>query len=366
MTYGLYLHIPFCRGRCRYCDFFTTVTTDGGVPDAYVDALLRDFYRHAPKGPDGAPLPPSTVYFGGGTPGLLSPAQLSAILAAVRPRPGAEVTLEANPESAGERELDGWLHAGVNRLSLGVQTARDDSLARLGRRHTAAMAQKALLAARRAGFQNISGDLMLALPGYTLAELEDTLALLADGGVQHLSAYLLKIEPGTPFGQNPPAGLPTPDQQADFYLTAIQRLENLGYHRYEISNFARPGFQGRHNLLYWDAGHYLGLGPAAHSSLCGRRFSFAPSLPRFLEDTLPPQDEGPLTAGDYIMLRLRLEDGLDENALQTRFGTALSPRQRTLLAQLAAAGLARPLANGWALTSQGLLVQNEILARLLD
>lgn len=360
---GLYFHIPYCPSRCRYCDFHST----GGaaaVPEAYVEALLAALARHRPQAADGI-WRPATVYFGGGTPGLLSPAQVARLLGAARPLPGAEITLEMNPEGAEEEKLAGYRAAGVNRLSFGVQTAREDSLHRLGRRHTAGQARQALRRARAAGFTKLSGDIMLALPGYSSAEFDETLALLQEEKVQHISAYLLKIEPGTPFGKAPPAGLPTEDEAADFYLYAVERLEKAGYPQYEISNFARPGHESRHNLLYWDCRDYLGLGAAAHSCLSGRRLAFPPDTAAFIEGSLPLRQEGTLDAEDYLMLRLRLAEGLCEKTMAERFGLRLTDRQQALLGQFEKAGLARKTPGGWALRPPGLLVQNSLLAELL-
>ncbi|MDL2294405.1 radical SAM family heme chaperone HemW [Ruminococcaceae bacterium OttesenSCG-928-D13] len=366
MPYSLYIHIPYCKSRCRYCDFYTAAT-GGAVPDTYLDALENAFRRHAPKGADGAPGRPATVYFGGGTPSLLAPAQTARLLAMANPLPGAEVTLEANPESATLEKLSAFRAAGVNRLSLGVQSANDAQLRTLGRLHTAAQARAAFAAARTAGFENISGDIMLALPGYTSAEFERTLGLIRDGGATHISAYLLKLEPGTPLAQSPPKNLPDADAAADFYLHAAAALEKAGYAQYEISNFAQPGFEGWHNLVYWDAGDWLGLGPAAHSCLFGRRFSFAADTAGFIkaQGMVEATAEGTLAAEDYMMLRLRLSAGLDEEALLARWGVSLSEKQRGFLDALCRQGLARKTPGGWALTPAGMLVQNSILARLL-
>ena len=177
MSLGLYLHIPYCFSKCRYCDFYSH-PGERGVPDAYVDALLRELHRFAPN----APLRPDTVYFGGGTPSLLTPAQAKRLIRAAEPVSGAEITLEANPETVTEESLRGFRAAGVNRISFGVQSARDTQLRTLGRPHTAKQARAAFAAARRAGFANISGDIMLALPHYTEAEFDETLELIEDGG----------------------------------------------------------------------------------------------------------------------------------------------------------------------------------------
>ena len=232
--FGLYIHIPYCRSKCRYCDFYSTPCPDG-VPEAYIDALCREMDRFSPCG--STPLRPDTLYFGGGTPSLLTPAQAARLIRAAGPVPGAEITLEANPETVTPERLAAFRRAGVNRLSLGIQTARDDSLARLGRRHTAAQSRRALGMAVQAGFTDISGDLMLALPAYTMAELDETIALLAESGCTHISGYLLKIEPNTVFGKRPPEALPGDDAAANFYLAAVEKLAALGYAQYEISNF---------------------------------------------------------------------------------------------------------------------------------
>lgn len=368
--YGLYIHIPYCRSRCRYCDFYSlplggNALGDGQVPDAYVQALLRALPRFAPRDAAGKPLRPSTLYFGGGTPSLLSPAQLEEIIHAADPLPGAEVTLEANPGTASAEKLAAFKNAGANRLSLGVQSARDDSLRLLGRPHTAKDARQALGDAEKAGFGNISGDIMLALPGYTRHEFDETLALLKEGGASHISAYLLKLEPGTPLAQDPPTHLPGPDEAADFYLYACERLEAAGYRQYEISNFARDGRESRHNLLYWECENWLGLGPGAHSCLGGRRFSFPPDTAAFTAGA-SIHEEGALGADDFIMLRLRLISGLPEEELFSRYGIHLSQKQKKLLSSLESAGLATHKNGNHALTPRGMLVQNSILSQLLE
>ena len=353
---GLYLHIPYCLAKCHYCDFYST----GGsrsVPDAYIDALLREFYRLQGR-------QPSTVYFGGGTPSLLHPAQAARLIKAADPLPGAEITLEANPETVTLEQLKAFYAAGVNRISFGVQSARDAQLLLLGRPHTAQQAWQALQWAQQAGFTNISGDIMMALPYYSCAEFDETLALLQQGGAVHVSAYLLKIEPNTAFGKNPPAGLPTPDEAADFYLYAVTALEKAGYRQYEISNFAQPGFEGRHNLLYWNCRDYLGLGPGAHSCMNNRRFYWPYSTQNFIQGTVPVPDGG-CDAEDYLLMRLRLRDGLDLSEWKRRYGGQFTASQMAFIRQCVQAGYARFDGNVLALTPAGLIVQNSILEELI-
>ena len=356
---GIYLHIPYCPAKCRYCDFFSRPGSRS-VPQEYCDALLREL-RGLPRRPD-------TLYFGGGTPALLSPAQVSALIEAANPLPGAEITLEANPDTVNAELLKGFRAAGVSRISFGVQSADDEQLRRLGRLHTAAAAAQALEWAVRAGFEEICGDIMLALPGYTTGEFERTLSLLKNGGCTHISAYLLKIEPGTAFYKNPPADLPDADAAADFYLYAVRRLEEEGYPQYEISNFARPEHRGRHNLLYWDCQDYLGIGPAAHSCMEGVRH-FWPAGPgavdAFIAGTLTEEVEGVCNAEDYLMLRLRLRDGLDLAQYAERFGGQLTSAQLAFVRHCVSAGYAEFDGRVLHLTPEGLIVQNSILAELL-
>ena len=360
MSLGLYLHIPYCFSKCRYCDFYSA-PGQRSVPRAYVDALLRELSRFAPD----APLRPDTLYFGGGTPSLLDPADVARLIAAAQPLPGAEITLEANPETVTEDSLRAFREAGVNRISFGVQSARDSQLKTLGRPHTAKQARAAFAAARRAGFENISGDIMLALPHYTQAEFDETLELIEDGGAAHISAYLLKIEPDSAFGRTPPEGLPTSDEAADFYLYAVEQLEHHGYRQYEISNFARPGYEGKHNLIYWDCGDYLGIGPAAHSCMGSKRFYYPADTEAFLQDEAAPVMDGGCGAEDYLILQLRLRKGLSLDEYKKRYGRELSTAQLAFVKNCVKSGYANFDGNTLALTPAGLIVQNSILAELL-
>lgn len=363
LLYGLYLHIPYCSSKCRYCDFYS-IGKSSGVPDAYIEALLREI-KHFADVLSVDILRPSTVYFGGGTPSLLSPAQTERLLSAVEILPEAEITLECNPEHAELSHLQGFRAAGVNRISFGVQTAFDESLARLGRHHTAEQARRALATARKAGFCNISGDVMLALPDYSSEELDATLSLLAEGGCTHISSYLLKIEPNTVFGKRPPENLPDEDASADFYLSCVERLAALGYRQYEISNFAKPGYEGRHNLLYWNCRDYIGVGVSAAGCLSGKRFSTPPGLQSFLNEKAEYVEEGACTAEDFIMLQLRLVSGLSLSALQRDWGVTWDARRLAFCKKLAQQGLAVFDGEVLRLTPQGFLVQNSILCELL-
>ena len=360
LSFGVYFHIPYCFSRCRYCDFYAAGAARA-VPDAYVDALLRALASFAAA----LPGPPDTVYLGGGTPSLLTPAQAARLISAAAPRPGAEVTLEANPETVTLERLQGYRAAGVNRLSIGVQSARDSQLRALGRPHTARQAAAAFEMARQAGFDNVSGDIMLALPRYSREEFDETLALIQEGGAAHISAYLLKIEPGSAFGRQPPAGLPDADQAAGFYLYAVERLAAAGYRQYEISSFARPGREGRHNRIYWDCGDYLGIGPAAHSCLAGKRFYYPADTAAFIAGTSRPAPDGGCGAEDYLILQLRLASGLDLAEYRRRGGPDFTPRQRAFLAHCQQAGYLTLTPQRLTLTPLGMIVQNAILEELI-
>ena len=308
---GLYIHIPFCRKKCNYCDFYSI----GGVtavPSEYISALKREIERHAP-------FTCATVYFGGGTPSLLSPRQVEEILSWLDIAPDAEITLEANPDTLTLEKLTGFRKAGVNRLSMGVQTVYNHSLQTLGRIHDAEKAALAFRWAKQAGFENISGDLMIGLDNYSYDEMYATIDFLAQRGATHISAYMLKIEEGTPFYYNTPENLADEEQMADYYLAACERLAQKGYSQYEISNFCKDGYHSRHNSIYWKLEDYLGIGPGAHSCMSGNRFYYPRDLKSFVEGVAPIMD-GTVDADDYIMLSLRLKDGLSFEKLKDNWG----------------------------------------------
>ena len=358
MAFGIYIHIPYCLSKCRYCDFYSAGHS-GGVPNEYVQAVVHQLETEQLPRPD-------TVYFGGGTPSLLSASQLECMIKAIAPLPHAEVTVEANPETLSPALLEGFLQAGANRLSLGVQTAFDDSLQRLGRPHTAAQSREALRMARQAGFENISGDIMMALPAYSAAEFDATLDLLEEGGACHISAYLLKIEPGTAFGLHPPAALPSEDETADIYLYAVEQLERHGFAQYEISNFARPGRKSLHNLLYWNCEDYRGIGPAAHSCMHGVRTAWPACTADFIGGHLQEIVTGKCAGEDFLMLQLRLNEGLDLQTLEQKYGLVLCAQKLQFIEQCVQHELAIWKSGRLCLTPRGMLVQNAILCQLLD
>ena len=366
-TLGLYFHVPFCASKCKYCDFYSFAGQETQM-DAYVDAMCRAIAAWGARC-QGAKV--DTVYFGGGTPSLLGAARLGRILTAARAgfalQDDAEITVECNPDSMTGGLLDALHAMGVNRLSVGVQSASDCELRMLGRRHTFAQAQRAVERAHASGFANLSLDLMYALPGQDAGQaLASLQALLALGPV-HLSCYALKIEPGTPLAREN-VTQPDEDIQADMYLALCDALRQAGFEHYEISNWAKPGFRARHNARYWDLSDYLGIGPSAHSLLGGKRFAYADDLDAFLAAKPPiPEEEveGFTPALEYLMLALRTADGVQPAAFAARFGQPFAPFAARL-ERFRAPGLAAYSAGRWRLTEQGFLLSNPILADVLS
>lgn len=370
-TLGLYLHIPFCRSKCAYCDFYSLPHSEEKM-DAYTAALIRHLEEVAPRC---ARQTVDTVYFGGGTPSYLGEKRLTQLLKTVKKRyhvaPDAEITLEANPDSAGDwKALRALRRAGFNRISLGVQAADDAMLRRIGRVHTWEQVLSAVAAARMAKLENLSLDLIYGLPGQTLADWQKTLTAAAALEPKHLSCYGLKVEPGTPlWQQRHSAALPDDDAQADMYLWTVDYLAKQGYAQYEISNFARPGFESRHNLKYWQLEEYAGFGPGAHSDLGGVRFAYERDLDAYIAgelrlsemERIPPLDRDL----EYIMLSLRTVQGIDSGYFERQFRQKFRPMEE-LLTRYEANGLAARTERGWHLTPRGFFVSNAIIVSLQE
>lgn len=340
--------------------------------DAYTAALIRHLEEVAPRCTAHTV---DTVYFGGGTPSYLGEKRLVKLLKTVKKRyhvaDDAEITLEANPDSAEDWKALRALHkAGFNRISLGVQAADDDLLRRIGRVHTWEQVLSAVAAARMAGFENLSLDLIYGLPGQTLEAWQDTLRSAAALEPKHLSCYGLKIEPGTLlWQQRESADIPDDDTQADMYLWTVEYLQKHGYGQYEISNFAQPGFESRHNLKYWTLGEYAGFGPGAHSDMGGVRFGYERDLDAYIAGNLhlsemeeiPPLDRDL----EYIMLSLRTTQGIDSGYFERQFRQKFQPMEE-LLVQYEAHGFAARTEKGWRLTPRGFFVSNTIIVSLQE
>ena len=368
---GLYVHIPFCKAKCAYCDFYSLAHSEEKM-DAYTAALVRHLEEVAPRA---AGMQVDTVYFGGGTPSYLGVSRLTRLLQTVLRRydvaRGAEITLEANPDSAGDwRELRKLRRAGFNRLSLGVQSTDDALLRRIGRVHTYEQVQQAVTAARKAKIENLSLDLIYGLPDQTMEDWQRTLADAVALGPEHLSCYGLKVEEGTPlWQQRQQLTLPDDDAQADMYLYTVAALEEAGYRQYEISNFAKPGRESRHNLKYWTLGEYAGFGPGAYSDFGGVRYGYIRDLDRYIagELVLAESEHIPVSEREmeYIMLRLRTTEGMNIREFENRFRRRFDPLGARLEVY-ADHGLAQRTEQGWRLTPRGFLVSNQIIGELQE
>lgn len=371
-TLGLYIHIPFCRQKCLYCDFCSYPSLDGGVRARYAERMRRDLAERA----DGcADYTVDTVYFGGGTPTVMESTALVELLDCIRAyyrlAPDAEITLECNPATATERDLALLRRGGFNRLSLGLQSTHESELCALGRIHTFADFCSTLTAARSAGFENISADLMSGIPGQTRESWLSSIERLCDLAPEHISAYGLIVEEGTPFFEmRDRLDLPDEDTARQMYFDGIAALAAHGYKQYEISNFARAGYESRHNLKYWNCDEYLGFGPSAYSDYGGDRFGNARDLEGYLsgkpiecERQTPSREE---RINEYVMLRMRLCEGVCERDFARRFGQSFVERFAPMLGRYGKMGLVRLSPSGAAFTPEGFYVSNAILSELLD
>ena len=366
---GLYLHIPFCKSKCAYCDFYSLPHCEDRM-DAYTQALIRHLEEVAPQASSQTV---DTVYFGGGTPSYLGSKRLCRIVKTVYKRykvsKDAEITLEANPDSAGDwKELRTLRRAGFNRLSLGVQTVDDGLLRQIGRIHTYEQVMQSVAAARMAGLENLSVDLIYGLPSQTLAQWQETLTAVTALQPAHVSCYGLKLEEGTPlWQQRDTVSFPDDDAQADMYLWAVEYLAREGYAQYEISNFARPGRESRHNLKYWQMQPYAGFGPGAHSDFGNVRFAYAKDLDRYIAGELVLSEREEIAQRErcmeYIMLSLRTAQGIDRRQFERTYCLPFTALQ-TLFARYEGYGLAVPTEGGWRLTPRGFLVSNHLIAEL--
>lgn len=373
---GIYIHIPFCRSKCDYCDFYSLAGREGQM-DAYQKALLAHLAETAPLAQG---IPVDSIYFGGGTPSYYGEKRLRELLGAIQKQfqveKGAEITLEANPDSVTLQGLKALRKAGFNRLSMGMQSANQEELTAIHRPHTSHQVDEAVAAAKKARFKNLSLDLIYGLPGQTMdswkATVEHALSLIP----QHLSCYGLKVEEGTPLCARVEAGeqLPDDDLQADEYLWTVGRLERAGYPQYEISNFAKPGYESRHNLRYWLTQPYIGFGPGAHSDFGGRRYSFVRDLDAYIdgvlhggsiidsEELIPRRER----CGEYLMLRLRTARGIEEWEYRSDYFMDFAPLEERL-EEFQAQGWAQKTPEGrWRLTPKGFLVSNQLIGDLME
>ena len=354
--FGVYVHVPFCAHRCDYCDFATWTDRDHLI-DAYVDACVTDLQRRE--------YPPATsVFFGGGTPSLLPASSLVRILDAIDRAPDAEVTVECNPDSVDADKFATYRAAGVNRVSLGVQSLAPHVLRDLGRTHDPANVDKAVALASEAGITRVNLDVIYGTPGESIADWERTLAGVLALGVEHVSAYALTVEPATPLGQRVAHGAPAPDDddQAEKYAIADDMLTAAGLDWYEISNWARPGAACRHNLVYWEQGEYLAIGCAAHGHAAGRRWWNVRTPDKYIERIAA--GESPEIGAETLAGPEREAEAITL-ALRTRGGAVPLPGSEAVLEDLATQGLLNWVDGHAVLTRAGRLLANEVTARAL-
>jgi len=359
---GIYIHVPFCGKKCSYCDFYSVNYSRDAV-NSYTDAVIRNLKHFSDKNRC-----VDTVYFGGGTPSLLSQSQTDIILNEIRNSfdlaDDAEITLEANPNTVNSQKLSDFFSSGINRISLGVQSMNDNELKFLGRTHSAKRAVKAVEDSYNAGFRNISCDIMIGITEQTAESLANSIKIISELPVQHVSAYLLKIEENTPFDcDNIRKIIPDDDFSADLYLKMVQMLESCGFLQYEVSNFAVSGFESRHNCRYWKCQDYLGIGPAAHSCCFGKRFAAERDLNAFIQSDIQPYcvtDKSPCGFEESAMLRLRLKEGL--NIAET--GSHKYDLEKKIPA-LINAGYAEFDGKFLSLTPKGFLMSNSIIEYLI-
>lgn len=357
------MHIPFCRSKCPYCDFYS-MRADDSVKMQYVSTLQN---RISAEMSD-LGCKADTLYMGGGTPSVLGAEKLGKIVKSASPflTENAEITVECNPYALSADFFKELAQSGVNRISMGLQSANDGERRSLGRLSDSETVKNAVLNAQNAGISNISLDVMLGIPHQTEKTLSETLDFCICLGVPHISAYILKLEEGTWFYKNQATlSLPDDDAVADFYLQTCETLEKNGIMQYEISNFAKPKSQSRHNLKYWNCEEYLGLGPAAHSFLGGKRFYFERDLNAFLRGEKPVFDGDGGDFTEYAMLRLRLCTGLLNSEALKRFGHSIPDKIIKKSAFFADNGFIELSSDGLRLTKKGFLLSNSILAEIL-
>ncbi|MBO4362868.1 MAG: radical SAM family heme chaperone HemW [Clostridia bacterium] len=378
---GIYVHVPFCVKKCGYCDFLSFPGMENCF-EAYAEAVCAEIRGKGTLNKEGAVKETVDTFFvGGGTPSVLPASCLEKILRTARDvfdiLPDAEITVEANPESASFEKLSRLREAGFNRLSIGFQSLSDERLKALGRVHNAEKAREAFAAARRAGFDNVNVDLIFGFPGEPEGEFERTLEEVIALKPEHVSCYSLIVEEGTPLAEGVRSGaLPEPDDARDRadYRLAVRRLKEAGYVHYEISNFALPGRESRHNLRYWQQREYLGFGPGAASFKGARRFANSSDVKRYVSgvfETDPDSDEILTQAAlreEFMMLGFRLTDGPDFAEFERRFGKRPEDFFAARLERLEKKGLIEKRASmegPYALTEKGLDFANEVFAEFV-
>lgn len=369
---GIYLHIPFCVQKCLYCDFCSFPRCDGDTVSRYVSALCRDIERWGELCRDREV---DTVYFGGGTPTLLPIAEFEKIMSTIKKsfslRDDCEISCECNPATADVEYFTALRATGVNRLSIGLQSTDSEELRALGRIHSFRDFKVTFADARRAGFENISLDLMYGIPLQTVASFERTLREVLELAPEHISAYGLKVEEGTPFGRmGDTLVLPDEDEEFEMYMLCSEYLGKMGYTKYEISNFSREGHESRHNLRYWRGEEYIGFGVSAHSYFDGVRFANSRDIDGYICGRDITSEKAEIGADEqmteYVMLRMRLAEGVNEKNFEARFGVSFNDVYGERLSRYIDSGYVIRERGKIAFSDRGFFLSNYILSDILD
>lgn len=371
---GIYVHIPFCASKCGYCDFYSRAGCESDMP-RYQQALIAHIRECVPRI---APAYIDTVYFGGGTPSYYGARRIAQVLDEIKSSGllmrNAEITVEANPDSLTRGEARILRRAGVNRLSIGMQSANNDILKMIGRRHNFKQVEMAVRYARMEGIDNVSLDLIYGLPSQSAGDWAESLARALELHPEHLSCYGLKLEPGTPMYELKDSPLiPDDDLQADMYLAAVETLARYNYHQYEISNFCIPGYESRHNFKYWRLEDYLGFGPGAHSCVGRVRYSYVRDLDAYIQGVLQSGDMideyeqiGDFERGsEYLMLGMRTVWGVTKEEYQHFYHNSFDELQRTL-EEFRDSGWTVEENGRWHFTPEGFLLSNQLIGKLLE
>ncbi len=361
---GIYIHIPFCKKKCPYCDFYS-FSADENQKDSYLNAVLFELKKWSEKINEGV----DSIYFGGGTPSVFGAERLCRIISCIKENFSLEepqITVECNPDTATREFFSLLTKQGVNRISMGVQSSVEKERKALGRLSSLETVKTAVENAKGAGIRDISLDLMLGVPFQTMESLDESIDFLLSLDISHISAYMLKIEEGTPFYKNQEnLFLPDEDTVCDMYLHTIERLEENGFLQYEISNFCKEGYESRHNLKYWHCEEYLGIGPSAHSFLFGRRFYYERDFKSFLEgkDIIDDGEGG--SEEEYIMLALRLSEGLIFKKYKERYNKNLDEIIIKVAKKLEKHGWVVCTDKSISLTKKGFLLSNSVISELI-
>ena len=367
---GVYIHIPFCKSKCPYCDFYSYRCKSEEM-SLYVDALTDEIKTLSRSGEFlKKHFKADTLYLGGGTPSVLKGEELFRIITTARDAfsisDNAEITVECNPNSPIEDILPYLLRAGVNRISLGLQSAVDKERKALGRQSDKKRVKEVIELLKNSGITNISLDVMLGIPYQTTESLNETLQFVVESGVPHISAYMLKIEEGTHFHKNyDKYHFPNEEQTVEFYNQCADFLQNAGFTHYEISNFAKNGFESKHNTKYWELENYLGIGPGAHSYIDGKRFYFPSDTDSFIKGEKAVFDSFGGDCEEYIMLRLRQKKGLSLSELQKLYGEKPLVKIKEKAPFFKKQGLVSFDGENLSLTRKGYLLSNAVICEFI-